>query len=188
MFFRKRRTSQSEPFPLAMIGARMGERVLQVGVDDPAVAGMVAAKVGLSGQTAFVVTTEADAERARQAAADASADADVRVASTRSFPFESGSFDLAVVHDTRGFLASLAPEDRVGCLQETHRVLRRGGRVVVMDAAPRGGLAGLLRPYHENEHYRAGGGAEGALRAEGFAPVRVLAEREGYKFTEGLRS
>lgn len=165
----------------------MGERILQVGVDDPAIAGMVAAKVGLSGTAAFAVPTEAEAERARRAAADAGALADVRVTSLASFPFEHDAFDLAVVHDTRGFLASLAPEDRVGCLRETYRVLRRGGRVIVVDAAPRGGLARLLRPHHVNEHYLAGGGAEGALAAEGFRPVRVLGEREGYKFTEGLK-
>lgn len=187
MFFSKKRSSQIEPFPVAMVGARMGDRLLQVGVDDPAIAGMLAAKVGLSGTAAFVVTSEADAERARRAAADAAALADVTVTSPRRFPFEEGSFDLAVIHDTRGFLASLAPEDRVGCLQETRRVLRRGGRVIVMDAAPRGGLARLFRRHPVNEHYQAGGGAEGALRAERFAPVRVLGEREGYKFTEGLR-
>jgi SAM-dependent methyltransferase len=188
MFLGKKRTSQIEPFPVAMVGARMGDRVLQVGVDDPATAGLVAAKVGLSGTAAFVVTGEADAERARRAAAEAAALADVKVTSLRRFPFEDGSFDLAVIHDTRGFLASLGPEDRVGCLQETHRVLRRGGRAIVIDAVPRGGLARLFRGHHVNEHYLAGGGAEGALRAEGFAPVRVLAEREGYKFTEGLKT
>lgn len=187
MFFSRKRLSQIEPFPVAMIGPRMGERILQVGVDDVAIAGMVAGKVGLSGSAAFVVATEGDAERARRAATDAGALADVRVASLRTFPFDDGAFDLAVVHDTRGFLASLAPEDRVGCLQQTRRVLRRGGRVVVVDAAPRGGLAGLFRRHHVDEHYQAGGGAEGALAAEGFSPVRVLGEREGYRFTEGLK-
>jgi hypothetical protein len=28
----------------------------------------------------------------------------------------------------------------------------------------------------------------GALKMEGFRPVRILADREGYRFTEGLKT
>ena len=47
-----------------MTGVRMGERVLQVGTDDPSVAAAIAARIGLSGTAAIAVADEA-AEVAR---------------------------------------------------------------------------------------------------------------------------
>ncbi len=184
MFFRK---SRLEPLPITMTGVRMGERLLHIGADDPMAVGMLAKKVGLSGTNALIAPTEADAARARAAATAAAVLIDVQVTPWRTFPFDAESFDLVVVHATHGLLGSLAPEERVGCLQESRRVLRKGGRIIVMEAGPRGGLAGLLRSHRVNEPYVAAGGAEGALKAEGFRPVRILGELEGYKFTEGLK-
>ena len=63
MFLRKCRGR--EPLPVTMSGVRMGERVLQIGVDDPAVAGALAAKVGLSGNAAIAVADERVAARAQ---------------------------------------------------------------------------------------------------------------------------
>jgi SAM-dependent methyltransferase len=185
MFLRK---SRLEPLPITMTGVRMGERLLHIGIDDPDAVGALAKKVGLSGVNALVAQNETDAERARSAAASAAVLIDVHVAPWRTMPFAADAFDLAVVHGTRGLLASMAPEDRVGALQEAHRVLRNGGRIIVIESGPRGGLAGLLRGHSVNEHYVAAGGAEGALKAEGFKPVRVLGEVEGYRFTEGLKT
>ena len=185
MFFRK---SRRESLPITMTGVRMGERLLQIGIDDPVTVGELAKKVGLSGTNALAASTDAVAARAREAAAAAGVLIDVQVTPWRLFPFEAGSYDLVVVHGTRGLLASLAPEDRVGCLQESRRMLRVGGRIIVIEAGPRGGLAGLLRGHTVNEHYAAAGGAKGALEAEGFKPVRVLGELEGYRFTEGLKT
>ena len=53
-----------EPLPVTMSAVRMGERVLQIGVDDPTIASAIAAKVGLSGNAAIAVTDERDAARA----------------------------------------------------------------------------------------------------------------------------
>ena len=68
MFLRK---SRIEPLPVTMSAVRMGERVLQIGVDDPALASAIAAKVGLSGNAAIAVTDDRDAARAHGAAAHA---------------------------------------------------------------------------------------------------------------------
>jgi hypothetical protein len=38
-----------------------------------------------------------------------------------------------------------------------------------------------------SEQYARGGGAEGALAAERFRPVRSLGDHVGYRFTEGLK-
>ena len=47
MFFLRK--SGLEQLPVAMSGVRMGERALQIGIDDRSLAGVIAAKVGLSG-------------------------------------------------------------------------------------------------------------------------------------------
>ena len=67
-------------------------------------------------------------------------------------------------------------------------MLRAGGRIVVIEAGRRGGLAGLLRPAPDESGYQASGGAVAALTTAGFRAARLLAEREGYRFTEAMKS
>jgi SAM-dependent methyltransferase len=188
MFFRKRTLSNRDSVPVAMAGVRMGERLLQIGLDDVTLAAALATKVGLSGAAALAVDNDRDGERARAMAVRAGVLVDVQVAPWGMLPFEPNAFDLIVVQSTRGLLASMTPHDRVACLQRAYRVLRGGGRILVIESARRAGLAGLFRGHVTNEHYDAGGGAEGALKAERFRPVRSLGEHEGYKFTEGLKT
>jgi SAM-dependent methyltransferase len=188
MFLRKRTLSKRDSVPVAMAGVRMGERLLQIGIDDPRLVGALAVKVGLSGGAAVAVDNDRDGERARQVAANVGVFMDVQVAPWSRLRFEPGSFDLVVVQSTRGLIASMKPEDRVACLQHAHRMLRGGGRILVIESAPRGGLGGLFHRHVVNEAYEAHGGAEGALKAEGFRPVRSLGEHEGYRFTEGLKT
>jgi ubiquinone/menaquinone biosynthesis C-methylase UbiE len=182
------RAARLEPLTITMTGVRMGERLLQIGIDDGATSALLAKKIGLSGANALAAADEAEARRARAAADAAGVFIDVQVSGYNALPFAAESFDIVIVHAARGRLASLSPERRVFSLQEARRVLRRGGRIVVIEAAPRGGLAALLRPQQVDEHYARSGGAEGALRAEGFKPVRLLGEVEGRRFTEGLNT
>jgi SAM-dependent methyltransferase len=185
MFLRK---SRLEPLPVTMSAVRMGERVLQIGIDDPAVASALAAKVGLSGNAAIAVTDDEGAARARSAAASAGVLVDVQVTPLSPLPFESGAFDLVIAHSMRGLVSSLRANARTAALREWHRVLRTGGRVMTIEAGPASGLKGLLRHPPQDEAYDASGGVVGALEAAGFRPVRVLAEREGYKFAEGIKT
>ena len=187
MFFRIRKP-RLEPFALTMAAARMGERVLQIGIDDPALATALAAKAGLSGYAALVVDGTSQAERATGAAAEAGVFLDVKVAPLHALPLESASFDLIVVHGMRGLLASSEEVVPGGVLGEAYRVLRPGGRTVVIEAVRRGGLGALLRPASVDEKYMESGGTESILTAAGFRPVRTLAVREGYRFTEGLKA
>jgi len=185
MFLRK---SRLEPLPITMTGVRMGERLLQIGIDHPGTVTALAKKVGLSGVSVSILSSESDADRARAAAAEAGVLIDVHVGPSAMLQFPTESFDAVVVHAAHGFLASGAPNERVAWLQGAHRVLRTGGRAIVIETAPRGGLGSVFRRRSVNEHYASGGGAEGALRAEGFKSVRVLGEVEGYRFTEGLKT
>jgi SAM-dependent methyltransferase len=167
----------------------MGERLLQIGVDDPAVLGALAAKVGISGHAAVVTLDERSAARARAGIADASTLADVTVTADGTLPFDDNSFDVAIVHATGGLLAALGDEPRLRLLREVLRSTRSGGRVVVMEAGDRSGIRALLAPApRRDDRYESAGGTIGAMQAAGFKPVRLLADRDGFRFTEGLKS
>jgi ubiquinone/menaquinone biosynthesis C-methylase UbiE len=185
MFLRKTRI---EPLPVTMSAVRMGDRVLQIGVDDPAVASAIAAKVGLSGNAAIAVSDERDAMRAQSATSNAGILVDVKMTPLATLPFDGDAFDLVVVHAMRGLISSLDAGARHIAMQEWRRVLRRGGRVMTIEAGAATGLAGVLKKQPTNDAYAAAGGVVGALEAAGFKPVRMLADREGYKFAEGIKT
>jgi SAM-dependent methyltransferase len=182
MFFLRK--SSLELLPVAMSGVRMGERALQIAVADPALAGAIAAKVGLSGTAAIAVADEHSAAKAREGAAKAGALVDVQVAPLQSLPFANDAFDVIVIHAMTGLLASMEESNRVATLREAHRVLRNGGRVVIVEAGARGGWRGLIgggAPAGD------GAGMVAALTTAGFRGTRILAEREGYRFVEGMK-
>lgn len=181
-FFKKIRGE--EDLRTVMTGVKMGDRVLQVGAEDPKLAAMLAAKVGLSGQAAALVPDQGGADQVSKAAERQGVLVEVKVAPLRTPPFAQGWFDAVVVPELIG---SMRPHERVGTLQAVNQVLRVGGRVVVIETAPRGGLGALFSSRAMDPHYRNQGGAEAALKAEGFHPVRTLAEREGWLFTEGMK-
>lgn len=167
----------------------MGERVLQIGSDDPALVGALAAKVGLSGHAAIVATSVTGAEQARKAAADAGGLADIHVSQLDRLPFDDTTFDAVIVHTRSGLLQAIDQSERVRVLGECRRVLRVGGRIVLIEAGERTGLAAMLRPGpRPDPAYEAQGGATASLEAAGFRPVRLLADRDGYRFIEGLNT
>jgi ubiquinone/menaquinone biosynthesis C-methylase UbiE len=182
MFFLRK--SSLELLPVAMSGVRMGERALQIAIDDPALAGAIAAKVGLSGTAAIAVADEAGAEKARVAAAKAGALVDVQLAPLPTLPFADGSFDVVVVHTMGGLLASMDETMRVATLREANRVLRSGGRAVIIETGARGGLRGLIGAGTSSGD---AGATVASLTTAGFRGSRVLAEREGYRFLEGMK-
>ena len=189
MFLRKSSVG-AEPLAVTMSGVRLGERALQVGVDDPRIAAAIAAKTGLTGQASIVVADEPAAGGARSALADAGGLGDVHiVGQLHPLPFGDETYDLVVVHTSRGLLAALARHVRERLLGECRRVLRAGGRVLILDAGSPTGLRGLLGGgAGVDAQYEAAGGSAAALEASGFRAVRTLADRQGYRFIEGLKS
>jgi SAM-dependent methyltransferase len=178
MFFLRK--SNLERLPIAMSGVRMGERALQVGINDPSLAGAIAAKVGLSGHAAIAVADERAAAVAKRAASIGGALVDVQIAPLDALPFAVDAFDLIVLHVGAAVPALDSPAG-AGMIRECHRVLRVGGRIVVIEGSPRTFFKGsTLDPDAKR--------AVAALSAGGFAVARVLAEREGFRFTEGLKS
>jgi hypothetical protein len=173
---------------MAMIGLRLGERLLQIGVDDPAVLGALAAKVGISGHAAVMTFDEAAAARARAAIVDASTLADVTVTSDGTLAFHAAAFDVIVVNSVSGLLPKLHSAVRSRLLTETSRVVRGGGRVIAIEAGVRSGLKAVFAPTpRTDEQYEQRGGTVTAMEEAGFKPVRLLADRDGMRFIEGLR-
>jgi SAM-dependent methyltransferase len=171
------RKSSLEALPVSMCGVRMGERLLQLGIDDASLLGTLAAKPGLSGQASAAVSDERGAAKVRSAGERAGALIDVKVAPLHSLPFDEGAFDVVIVHGMSGLVTALGDTARAGFLRETHRVLRPGGRVILIEPGPGGGLFGKNGDHTD----------PAALGAAGFRPTRLLAQREGYTFTEGFK-
>jgi ubiquinone/menaquinone biosynthesis C-methylase UbiE len=112
---------------------------------------------------------------------------EVETASTTHLPVDEGSFDLAIVDDTGGLFSSMRAEDRVATVRELARVVRPGGRAMIIGTAPRQGLGALLSRAQSGPSLAASGDATRALEADGFRAARTLAEREGLVFVEGIK-
>jgi len=173
-----------EPLAVAMSGVRMGERLLQISADDTSVVGALAAKPGLSGESALVVADEQLAAKLRGSLASTGALVNISVQTSDSLPFPDASFDVIVVHNRENQLRK-GSRKATATFGECLRVLRVGGRIVVLERGAPTGLGALFRP-------RSSGGSAEATRQDlesaGFRAVRLLAERDAYLFMEGLKS
>ena len=188
--FLSRRPEVKHSVAIAMTGVNLGDELLHVGCTDSTLLGAIAAKAGLSGRVCAIVSNEADAARARRAAEKTGFLLDLEIGELSRFPFDDATFNVIVIDNQEGVLSAMRPEDRVRVFQETHRTLKPRGRVVVIERAQRGGLGALFKPSASapaDPHYQASGGAVAALQAEGFRAARLLAERGGLSFFEGVR-
>jgi ubiquinone/menaquinone biosynthesis C-methylase UbiE len=178
-----------DPYALvkSMTSVKMGDQFLQIGCAHGGRLGAVAGKVGLSGRAVVIAPDEASAARARKGAAEAGVLVEVEVASPTRLPVEDAGFDLALIDDAAGLLDAMRAEDRVAAIRELARVLRPGGRVMIVGAAARGGLGALISRTQAGPQFVASGDATKALEADGFRSVRTLAEREGLVFVEGIK-
>jgi len=175
------RKSATEPLGVTMAAVKLGERMLSVGVRDPKLTAQLAVKAGLTGRACVV---DDDEERLQQAAAiieqEGALIEPVR-APYGMWPFEDGSFDVAVIAQ---LLHRLTPDVRVRCVSEVLRVLRPGGRALALDPLPRGGFGALLHRPSTDATYP---GAVKALNEEGFAAVRQIAQADGVLYVEGIK-
>jgi hypothetical protein len=168
--FRFRKMRAMDPLQVAMTGVRMGERYLQLFCSDETLTRGLAMKTGLSGVAALAAPDEAHAKRARKAADKAGALIDVKVTRVTQLDWEAGAFDMIVVDNTAAAFGGMSEAERLACLHDARRVLRDGGRIEFI------------------ERDNAQTGIDGVLAAAGFKPVRMLVERDGFRFVEGLKA
>jgi ubiquinone/menaquinone biosynthesis C-methylase UbiE len=179
------RKSAGEPLAVSMAGVKLGDRLLVVGVSDTALIATLAGKAGLTGRACMVADSESLRERAAAAVEQEGALIESVTAPASELPFDADSFDVVLI---RNILGTLDADQRSRAVREVCRVVRPGGRCVVIDDTPRGGLAGLIGGRRSDSQYAERGGARSLLAAAGFRGVRTLAEREGLVFVEGVKA
>lgn len=175
------RRSEPEPLGVTMSGVKLGDRLLMIGGSDPRLLSGVAAKTGLTGRACVV---DDSSERTAAAVAEAErqgALVEGFTAQCAALPFSDGDFDVVII---RAVLPALSPALRIACVSEVRRVLRPGGRALVIDGTERSGLSAVLSRQSAGDE----GDAVRTLETAGFRAVRTLAEREGLLFVEGAKA
>ena len=175
--------ASDEPLTVSMSGVKLGDRLLVVGCGDAELIAQLALKTGLTGRACAVDESAGRAARAATAVERDGALIESITAPWTQLPLESTSFDVVVVRDV---LAGVDPHQRSPIVAEVLRVLRAGGRCIVIEGGARGGLAALLQR-RPNAEYVSSGGAERVLSTVGFRAVRMLAARGGVTFVEGVK-
>jgi ubiquinone/menaquinone biosynthesis C-methylase UbiE len=180
-----RKASPTDPLAVTMTGVKLGDRLLVIGLVDTKMIAALAAKAGLTGSA---VVIDPDAPRLRAAVGEIEREGGLVEAThaplASTWPYDDGCFDVAVLHDV---LRGLSAADLNVCLAEVFRTLRAGGRAIVIDGTPRRGFGALVSRPADHPTYAAGGDAVAALKAAGFAAVRILAQQDGIVFTEGAK-
>jgi hypothetical protein len=171
MLMRRSRGQAMDPLHVAMTGVRMGEKFLQIGCSDKALLAGLAAKVGLSGSAAVVVRNRAEATLAESIARKIGALIDVTTTDIgHEWPFAQSAYDMLVIDDTAGEFRG--DELVTPGLRNAFGSVRPGGRIEVVTK--------IDTPHEKVDFVER-------LAAAGFKPVRVLTERDGLRFVEGLR-
>jgi SAM-dependent methyltransferase len=173
MLMRNKGGRAMDPLHVSMTGVRMGERFLLIGCNDQALVSGLAAKVGLSGTSAVAAFTAEQARRAGAVGAKVGALIETQIIDGNALPFESDQFDMVVVDDTNGTFGAIDEGRRLDYLRDARRTVRPGGRIEVVE-----GMKARAEGYDVLRD----------LTTAGFKPVRELAERDGFRFVEGLRS
>jgi ubiquinone/menaquinone biosynthesis C-methylase UbiE len=168
--------SDNEALAVSMAGIKLGDRLLVVGCSDPLLIAQLASKTGLTGRAHAVDERDAVVANAARVALGEGALVETSVASFGTLSLDAAAFDVAVVRDV---LARVAPETRPAVLAEIRRVLRPGGRCLVIDSMPHG-LRALIGTAAASVDHVA------VLQAAGFKAARVIAERGGQVFAEAV--
>lgn len=168
-----------------MAGVKLGNRVLVIGCSDGPLIAALAAKAGLTGRAVALDESPARTADAERVAQREGVLIETIVAPTSMLPLDANAFDIVVLRDV---LPTIEPEARIRTVQEAWRVLRPGGRCLVIEGAARGGWGALFNRAGGDTQYAASGGAPAALEAGGFLAVRTLAERGGIAFVEAVKA
>jgi ubiquinone/menaquinone biosynthesis C-methylase UbiE len=163
-----------------MIGAKPGGHVLAIGASNAALVAELALVTGLNGRTLVVDRAPGTRDLVKAAAARAGALVDFEDAPATMLPLDAGTFDVVVIQQ-----ALAAAADRSQVIAEAARVLRVGGRVVIIEGATRAGILGVLArsaaPKADAKSLLE------TMTAAGLKAVRVLSESDGVLYLEGTK-
>lgn len=178
-----KKTDPGEPLTVSMSGVKLGDRLLVVGCGDAMLIALLALKTGLTGRACALDEDAGRTNRAARAVEQEGALIEPITAPWTQLPLEANAFDVVVIRDV---LTTLDVHRRTPLAGEVLRVLRPGGRCIVIEGGGRTGLGALFQG-RANAEYASSGGAETALAAAGFRAVRTLAARGGVTFVEGVK-
>jgi ubiquinone/menaquinone biosynthesis C-methylase UbiE len=157
------RRSTLDPLSVSMVGAKLADRILIVGTSDVPFIAALAVKAGLTGRTCIVDDASGRAAAAEQAALREGALVESFTSPYETLPFDQDAFDIVVLR--------ALPPARASIFEQARRVLRGGGRLMIIHAPSQEGASALLEE----------------LKRAGFVAVRTLAEREGLTFVEAVK-
>jgi len=165
-------------------GAAPGARVLDcaTGTGDLALALRAAVEPGgtVVGMDFCAAMLEPAREKARRAGWP---DVRFEVADVLALPYPAGAFDIATIA-----FGIRNVDDSVRCLQEMARVVRPGGRVLVLEfGQPRGVWGALYRSYSRTVLPAVGGLLTGNRSAYTYLPRTAAAFPAGERFLEVMR-
>ena len=132
---------------VAMVGPRPGDALLFLGATDLDLAGRAGAVAGLNGRTAIVDQTQGLSARIDAAGGKHGALLEHVNAPFGQLPFETDTFDVAIVPN----LAAWPADQRVPRLSEALRVTRLAGRLILIVPAGKSLLFGGGAPEIKDE-------------------------------------
>jgi ubiquinone/menaquinone biosynthesis C-methylase UbiE len=135
MMFGRERAFREKILELARI--ETGESVLDIGCGTGTLAIAAKRRVGPAGSVSGIDPSPEMLARAGRKARKAGLDVVFRNATAQALPFPGGRFDVVL---TSAVLHHLPRDARAECAREMRRVLKPGGRLLVVDFAEAGGM------------------------------------------------